>query len=72
MLQFEKQTKTSSIAIINEYLKRCDREPGDIYGLMSSSSEDQDDSYYDQDESNNEGQHHKIAYADNQDVHYDQ
>ena len=38
---FEEQTKTSSVALIREYLNRCDQEPGEIDGLLTEgSSED--------------------------------
>ena len=47
LTQFENYTRMSSAELIHAYLVRCSQEPGEIDGLMSSSSSDDDrDSSY--------------------------
>ena len=43
LLQFDKQTKRSNMTIIQEYLKRCAQEPGEIEGLLNTSQLDSDE-----------------------------
>ena len=38
---FEESTKTSATSLIVEYLQRCEREPGEIEGLMTTGSSEE-------------------------------
>ena len=51
---FEETTRINPISLIEEYLLRCDQEEGDVEGLISSGTSEEDDSSSDDDDSDDE------------------
>ena len=47
---FEETTRINPISLIEEYLLRCEQEEGDVEGLISSGSDEDDSSSDDSDE----------------------